>query len=113
MKYLILILILFLAGCQNATVKIVPVVQTSPPLYCGIPPATPPLKLLPVLPKAITDSTGVVWVGLIPKHYENLGINTEAQLFTLIVKNEIIIFYKRCIDAYNRALEASKPTIEE
>lgn len=111
MRYFIILLLIFMVGCQSAPTKIVPVIQTPPPLHCGIPPATPPLNILPTDPKAIFDADKVAWVGFTPKHYENMGVNTEALLFTLTAKNEIIKFYKKCIAAYNQALEASKPTV--
>lgn len=112
MRYLIIFLLIFMAGCVSSPPKIVPVVQTPPPLFCGTPPATPPLKILPTMPKAVFDVDGVAWVGFVPKHYENMGVNMEALLFTLTAKNEIIKFYKGCIVAYNRALDASKPTVK-
>lgn len=112
MRYFIILLLIFMVGCQSAPTRIIPVVQTSPPLYCGIPPATPPLNILPTEPKAVFDANGVAWVGFTPKHYENMGVNMEALLFTLTAKNEIIKFHKRCIVAYNQMLEASKPFIK-
>lgn len=112
MRYFIIFLIIFMVGCTTAPPKIVPVVQVPPPLYCGTPPATPPLNILPTEPKAIFDANGLAWVGFVPKHYENMGINMEALLFTLTAKNEIIKFYKKCIVAYNQMLEASKPIVK-
>jgi len=64
-----------------------------------------------VKPTPVLDYKGGIWVGLTPKHYENLSLNMQSILKNLRQKNAIISYYKECIedfDADQRISDARK-----
>jgi len=69
-------------------------------LVCNGAPIADPIHMLTVVPISVEDKSGQVWVGLTPKHYENLSKNMAAVLKHLKQKNAVIDYYGDCINEY-------------
>ena len=50
-----------------------------------------------VKPIAVMDDLGIWWVGISPKHYENLAQNIDDMYGAIKQKNAIVDYYKKCI----------------
>lgn len=67
-------------------------------INCNSAPVADTLSMLEVDPTPIVSTSGEYWVGMSPKHYENLSINMQNILAHIRQKNAIIEYYQRCID---------------
>ena len=68
---------------------------------CGAEPKADRLQMLVVEPRVIENRAGFVWIGLTPKHYENLSVNMSAIKSQVGQKKAIIKFYRKCIKSHN------------
>lgn len=84
-----------LSGCAGTEVK--PVVTTTEHVNtCVSPPKAGSIIMREVNPTVIEDKNGVIWIGITPKHYENLSINTAEILSHIKKKNAVIKYYRDC-----------------
>ncbi len=106
LKHLLLISIFLLSGCSLFQPEIV--VQTklsyikiSCPDYAS--PVT--VRMLTVEPTGIFDSSGLAWVGISPKHYENLGINFQELKRYIKGQKGQTKYYRDCIVDFNKEID--------
>jgi hypothetical protein len=95
----VLIVSLTLSGCfwnTKETIKATVVVQKK--TICIDPPQSSKVLLKEVEPIAVKDELGIYWVGITPKHYENLSQNISDMFVGLKQKNAIIEYYKKCLE---------------
>jgi hypothetical protein len=65
---------------------------------CPKPPTAYPVSMKLVEPTAIEDKYGIVWVGMTPKHYENLAENMSDMLRFIRNQRSIVEYFKKCIN---------------
>lgn len=99
---------MLLAGCSTTSKKPVEVTDhIKIAIECNTTaPRADELVMLEVDPMPVTDTSGQQWVGLTPKHYENLAINLQRMLGYMRQKNAIVQYYKKCIDQFNASVYA-------
>lgn len=61
--------------------------------------------MLKVTPKGVFDEHGVVWVGLEPKHYENLALNFQDMIRYIKAQKGQTKYYRECILDFNQEIE--------
>lgn len=86
-------------GCTPDNVREVPVRQK---VECGAAPKADRLYMLQVEPQVVEDKVGIIWIGITPKHYENLSVNLAAMRTRINQGKAITRFYKECIDRNNK-----------
>jgi hypothetical protein len=77
-------------------------VKAQVPVVCSEAPKAEPLELRRVEPRAVKDEDGDYWVGLTPRHYENLSKNMADILGHIQERTVISAHYKHCIDRHNK-----------
>ena len=100
MKHIILLTsILALSGCGwfNNRPDLTIVSETIN--TCNTPPKADQILMRDVEPVVIEDKFGIVFIGIIPKHYENLSLNMQNILVHIKQQNSIIDYYEGC---YNK-----------
>ena len=69
---------------------------------CGTEPRADRLQMLVVEPRVIENRAGFVWIGLTPKHYENLSVNMSEIKSQIGQQKAITKFYRKCIKNHNK-----------
>ncbi len=104
------VLLFALSGCgglSTTTLKVSKVL----PVVCGASPKADMIHMLPVEPIVVEDKSGILWMGLSSRHYENIAINWQLMVAWMKQKNAIGKFYKSCIEDHNE--NAIRSTIAE
>ena len=97
MKTLTFIPFLFLVGCGWFNSKPDVVINTDHINVCVNPPKADPVIMREVSPLIIKDSSSdLIFVGILPKEYENLASNIQEMLKHIRQQNAIIEYYKGC-----------------
>jgi len=101
-KIIILVALLLITGCSMFKSKPdgdVTVVACSPLQKAD------PLHMLNVSPYVVEDKSGVIWIGITPKHYENLSKNLKSIAIYIAQQKAIIHDRQLCIDRYSGNVE--------
>lgn len=91
----ILLIGLSLSACSSVKPNVVNV-STEHINTCSEPPKAGQIVMRVVNPTVIEDKHGVIWIGISPKHYENLSTNIAGILEHIKKKNAVIKYYKKC-----------------
>jgi len=94
---LILIVSVALSGCFWKKDEIKPTIVVQHKTICIDPPKSSKVFMREVEPIAVKDDLGIWWVGITPKHYENLSLNIDDMFGAIKQKNAIIDYYRKCI----------------
>jgi hypothetical protein len=103
---LLLLTSLLLSGCSLFQPEIV--VQTKlayTKVTCPDYPNPAGIHMLGVKPRAITESTGITWVGFTPQHYANMGINHQEIIRYIKGQKGQTKYYRECIIDFNQEIE--------
>lgn len=92
----LILLVLLLIGCAHTKPVEVAVIADTIHI-CNTPPQADKIIMLDVDFKIIKDEFGIYWVGITPKHYENMAVNMKSILAHIDQKNSIIKYYESCI----------------
>src|SRR4030066_523213 len=96
MKKLILIPILVMSGCGWLTTTPNVIIKAESINTCNNPPKADILIMRDVEPIVIQDRFDIVFIGITPRHYENLSLNMQGLLTHMRQQNAIIEYYKNC-----------------
>jgi len=74
-------------------------------IICPDIPSPDGIHMLKVEPRAIFDIDGMAWVGLTPRDYEHLGINTQEFIRFIKAQKGQTKYYRDCILNFNEEIE--------
>jgi len=106
LKHLLLSSVFLLSGCSLFQPEVV--VQTKlsyTKISCPDHPSPASVRMLTVEPTGIFDSSGLAWVGISPKHYENLGINFKELTRYIKGQKGQTKYYRDCIFDFNKEID--------
>lgn len=112
---LVLFFVFILSGCSAFT-KTETVVKNVPvyvPIICPDPAAIAKLSARPIVPLAIEDKVGIVWVAVSAKHYENMSHNTQESIRVMKDQKGVISYYRECIVRFNSEIDRLKIEADE
>jgi len=92
---LLILVSLMMISCSTNQPKPI-IVSTEHINTCVEPPEENVMVMRKVKPEVIEDKTGIFWVGLTGKDYENLSLNFNDILVHLKQQNARIRFYEEC-----------------
>jgi len=91
-------LTLILSGCVGNRVKpVVVVAENAPKSLCRGVPKADRIITRDIEWFIIKDENDIFWIALLPKHYENLALNTQELLRLAKQQKKIIKFYENCL----------------
>ncbi len=104
---------LVLSGCSTIWSKPV-IIEARQPIQvvCGESPSVDQLRLREVKPRAVKDTDERYWVGLTPRHYENLAKNLQDILAVIKQHRALQEYYGNCIVRHNTDLKDDADTVE-
>lgn len=106
LKHLLLSSLILLSGCSLFQPEIV--VQTKiayTKISCPDYPSPVSVRMLTVEPIGIFDSTGLAWVGITPRHYENNAINYQELTRYIKGQKGQTKYYRDCIFDFNEEID--------
>ena len=86
----------FLSGCGSINTRPVNIVSERVTI-CSQYKKPSPITMRRVDPTVIKDENGIYWIGITPKHYENLSLNLNSMLIYIKQQKAIIKYLKSCI----------------
>jgi hypothetical protein len=93
----IVILSMIISGCSSFGKKPADVVVSVDRVnVCGNPPLPDQIVMREVMPIVVKDENGLFWIGIAPKHYENLSINIQGMLQYIKQQKAIIQYFQKC-----------------
>lgn len=98
----LLIVSLFLVACETTKQPRPVQVNTDPMIICQKTPDAERIITREVEFHVIKSEKGITYIGLLPKHYENLSLNMRSIIKHIEQKNGIIEYYEDCLVEDNK-----------
>jgi hypothetical protein len=89
-----------LCGCGVAPKRTV-LVEPKAPVLCQQATALPSVQMLPTPFRVVADSSGIYWIGMDGRAYENLARNIDTLRLVLNQARNIIDYYDSCVREAN------------